>query len=139
MEQQIEADCRAEHFGQVASDNGQLAQDPEDIANSPRIFVAAGLRQVTTGDDAEPRAERLEQKGHQVRQHEHPEQAITETRPALQIGGPIARIHVPDAHQVGGARQRLIGASRSECLRWQRSHGLRGGSILLGRWERYVA
>ena len=56
----------AEHLGQVAGGDGDLAQHPEREATGARVVVAAGLRQVAAGDDAEPRAERLQQDGHQV-------------------------------------------------------------------------
>ena len=45
MEQEIEADGCAQHFGQVASDDGQLAEQPQGVRNTARIFIAAGLRQ----------------------------------------------------------------------------------------------
>ena len=72
----------------------------------PRIGLAAGLRQVAAANDAEPRAQRLQQDGHGVRHDQHPEQLVAEARAAFQVGGPVARIHVADADQVGGPGER---------------------------------
>ena len=71
------------------------------MVTRPRIGFAAGLRQVAAGDDAQARAQRLQQDGHGVRHHQHPEQAVAEARAAFQVGGPIAGVHVADADQVG--------------------------------------
>ncbi len=103
VEEQIQCDGRAQHFGQVAGRDRDLAQNPERIGNRPRIRFAAGLRQVALRHDSQTRAQSLQQDGHQVRQHQHPQQLVAEARAAFQIGGPIAGIHVADAHQVGGS------------------------------------
>ena len=66
-----------------------------------RIRFAAGLRQIASGDDSEPRRQRLQQDRHEVRQHQHPQQLVAELRAAAQIGGPVAGIHVADADQIG--------------------------------------
>src|SRR5262245_41250814 len=63
-------------------------------------MVATGLREVAAGDDAEFRAERLQENRHQIRDEDDAEQPVTKCRPARQIRRPVARIHVADRHQV---------------------------------------
>ena len=45
-EEQVERDGGADHLGQVARGNRDLAQDPQADGDGPRVAVAAGLRQV---------------------------------------------------------------------------------------------
>ena len=52
-EEQVERDRRAEHLGEVAGGDGDLAEDPQDDGDRPRVVVAAGLREVAAGGDAE--------------------------------------------------------------------------------------
>ena len=108
-EQQVQRDGRADYLGQVARRDRDLAQHPQHEADRPRIVVAARLRQIASGGDAELERERLEQNRHQVRQQDDAEQGVAEARPAGQIGGPVARVHVADRHHVAraGERQRL--------------------------------
>ena len=101
VEQQVEPDGRAQHLRQVAGRDGDLAQRPQRQVDAPRVGLAAGLRQVAPRHDPQPRAEGLEQDGHGVGHHQHPQKPVSETRSAFEIGGPVARVHVPDAHQVG--------------------------------------
>ena len=101
VEQQVEPDGRAQHLGQVAGGDGDFAQHPQRQGDAPRIGFAAGLRQVAAGDDAQARAQGLQQDGHGVGHHQHPEQAVAEARAAFQVGGPVAGVHVADADQVG--------------------------------------
>ena len=64
------------------------------------VVVAARLRQVPTGDDAELESERLEQNRHQVGEQDDAEQRVAEARAAGQVGGPVARIHVANRNHV---------------------------------------
>ena len=59
-EQQVEADGRADHLGNVGGDDGDLGGEPERIGGPARIGVAAGLRQVAARGDGKPRAQRLQ-------------------------------------------------------------------------------
>ncbi len=103
VEQEVQGDRRAQHFGQIAGDDGNFAQEPEREIDGARIGFAAGLGEVAAGDDSEPRAQRLQQDGHGVRHDQDPEQAVAEMRAAVEIGRPVAGVHVTDADEVGGA------------------------------------
>jgi hypothetical protein len=84
----------------------QLAHHPEREPHGARVVVAARLREVAPGDDAELGGEPLEQDRHQVRHEDHAQQRVAEARPAGQIGRPVARVHVADRHQVPGPGER---------------------------------
>ena len=99
-EQELQRDRRADHLGQVAGDDRQLAGDPEHEVDRSRIVVAAGLGEVAAGGDAEPGGERLQQDRHQVRQHDDEEQRVAELGAAGEVGRPVARIHVADRDHV---------------------------------------
>ena len=81
VEQQVERDGRAQHFGQVAGRDGDFAEDPQRDVDGARIGFAAGLRQVAAGDDAQARAQGLQQDRHGVRHDQHPEQPVAERAP----------------------------------------------------------
>ena len=101
-EEQLQRDGRADHLGQVAGDDRRLAGEPEHQIDRPRVVVAAGLREIAAGDDAEPRGERLQQDRHQVRQQDDGEQRVAELRAAGDVGRPVARVHVADRDHVAG-------------------------------------
>ena len=108
-EQQIQRDGRADHLGQIAGRDRDLAQQPQHDRRRARVVIAAGLRQIAAAGDAEPRGQRLQQDRHQVRQHDHAEQRVAVPRAAGQVGRPVAGIHVADRDQVAraGKRQHL--------------------------------
>src|ERR1044072_433309 len=51
VEKQVERDGGAQHFGQVAGGNRDLAKHPEDHADLARVGLPAGLRQVAPAND----------------------------------------------------------------------------------------
>ncbi len=63
-------------------------QSGHDTAARKR--VAAGLRQVAPGADAEPRAERLQQDRHEVGQQRDGQQRVAELGAAGERGRPVA-------------------------------------------------
>ena len=100
--QQVERDGAAEHFGQVARADGHFAQQPIRPARPARIPIAASLGQVLAGDDAKPSREHLQKDRHHAGQQHDPEQVVLEVCAAGQIGAPVARVHVADAHEQRG-------------------------------------
>ena len=78
-------------------------RDPEGEADGARVVVAARLRQVAAGRDAEPERQRLQQDRHQVGEQDDAQQGVAEPRAAREVGGPVARVHVADGDQVSGA------------------------------------
>ena len=105
-EQQIEPDRGADHLGKVGGADRDLRQHPERPRHRARKRVAARLRQVAAGADAEPRAQRLQQDRHQVREQRDGEQRVAELGAAGERGRPVAGIHVADRHQVAGPEER---------------------------------
>ncbi len=105
-EQELQGDHRTDHLGQVARGDGDLGQDPEREVHRPGILRPAGLRQVVPGDHPQPCREGLEHHRHQVRHQEDPEQGVAEPGPALQVGRPVPRVHVADAHQIRRPQER---------------------------------
>ncbi len=67
------------------------------------IPVAAALGEVFAGDDAEAGGDDLHEDGHQAGQADDPEQSVFELRAGLQVGAPVAGVHVADADQDCGA------------------------------------
>ena len=104
-EQKIERNGGADHFRQIAGRDCNLAQHPQHDRRRPRVAVAAGLRQVASAGDAEPRRQRLQQDRHQIRQHDDAEERVAEASAACEVGRPIARIHVADGHEITGPRK----------------------------------
>ena len=99
----LQRDGRADHLGEIAGGDGDLAEDPQHDRDRARVAVAARLREVAAAGDAEPRGERLQQDRHQVGDHDHAEQRVAVARAAGEVGGPVARIHVADGDQVARA------------------------------------
>ena len=62
----LQRDGRTDHFGQIARGDGDFAKDPKHHDRRLRIMIAAGLREVASGGDAELDAEMLQQDRHQV-------------------------------------------------------------------------
>ena len=103
MEQQVQRDRRADDLGQVARGDGDLAEDPERDGDRLRVVVAARLREIAAGDDAELRREALEEHRHDVREQHDAEQRVAEARSAGEIGGPVAGVHVADRDEIPGS------------------------------------
>ena len=72
--------------------NGDLAQNPLKPDDRHGVVVAAGLREIATGDDAELDTKVLEQNRHEIGDQDDAEQGVAELRPALQVGRPVAGV-----------------------------------------------
>jgi len=72
----------------------------------PQLGAFTPAREVVAGHHPQPRRERLEQKRHDVRHQQDPEQRVAEPRPTLQVRRPVARVHVADAHQIRRPQER---------------------------------
>ena len=123
-EQQIEPDRGADHLGEIGGADRDLGQHPQRPRHRARKCVAAGLRQIAAGADAEPRAQRLQQDRHQVGQQRDGQQRVAELRAAGERGRPVARVHVADRDQIAGAEERrraCARTSRSAASRWCRT------------------
>ena len=106
VEEKIEGDGRAQHLRQIARHNRNLAQNPERYVDAARIRFAASLGEIPPGDDPQPGTQRLQKYGHGVRHDQHPQQFVPELGAALEVGRPVARVHVADADEIGGSAKR---------------------------------
>jgi hypothetical protein len=94
-EEELQRDRRADHLREVARGDRELAQDPEHERHRPRVVVTARLREVAPGDDPEPHRQVLQEHRHQVGRQDHEEERIAVLRAGGEVGGPVARVHVP--------------------------------------------
>ena len=133
-EEQVERDGGADHLREVARRDGDFRQHPEHDRRPARVVGPAGLGQVVAGADAEPHGQRLQQDRHQVRQQDHAEQRVAEPRPAGDVGGPVARVHVADRDEVARARKREQLAPETGG-HWNRHRPVRFREALLGRFN----
>ena len=115
-EEELDGDSAAEHLGQVAGRNGDLGAEPVGDARPGWKEVAAGLGEVLAGDDTEARRADLERDGHQAREGHDPEQAVFVAGAAGQVGGPVAGVHVADAHEQRRPGKREILAEEASAL-----------------------
>ena len=79
----------------------QSTQRP--MATGRRIVVAARLREIASGDDAELGREPLQQHRHEVREQHDAEQRVAEARAAGEVGRPVAGVHVADGDEIARA------------------------------------
>ena len=97
-EKKLQRDGRADHLGEVARADGDLAKHPQRDRDRPGVVIAAGLRQVTAGGDTEAGRERLEQHRHEAGKQHDAEQCVAKARAAGEISRPVARVHVADGN-----------------------------------------
>ncbi len=103
--QQLQGDGGADHLGEVAGDDRKLAEKPQGEGHRRGIMVAAGLREIPTGRDAESNGKRLQQDRHEVGKQNDEQQSVAERRAAGDVGRPVARIHVADGDQIARPRE----------------------------------
>ena len=106
VKQQIEADGGADHFGQVGRGDGDFRRQPQRPRHPARKGIAAGLREVAPGADAEPRAQRLQHDRHQIGQQRDEQQRVAEFGAAGERGRPVAGIHVADRDEIARTQER---------------------------------
>ncbi len=76
-----------------------LRQHPQRKARPAAVALVAKLRQVALRGHAQLQGQALQQNRHQVREHDDEQQRVAETRPAGDVGGPVAGIHVAHRDQ----------------------------------------
>src|SRR5215469_648090 len=103
VKEKIEGDSAAQNFGEIAGADGNFTHQPVGPAGPGGIPVAAALGQVLAGDHAQAGGDDLHEDRHQAGKTYDPEETVFELRTALQVGAPVAGIHVADADQYGGA------------------------------------
>src|SRR5712675_802678 len=68
-EKELQGDRGAEDFREVAGGDGDFANDPQHKRDAAGILLAARLREVAAGGDAELGGKSLQQHGHEVAEH----------------------------------------------------------------------
>ena len=124
-EQQIEPDRGADHLGEIGGADRDLGQQPQRHRTRARKRVAAGLREVAPGGDAEPRAQRLQQDRHHVGQQRDGQQRVAELASRRRARSPNCRGPCSRPRPDSRARER-----RAACATTDRS-GASGSSRTL--------
>ncbi len=65
-EQELERDRRSDQLGKVTGNDGQLAKKPENETGGRTVTAAAGLREVESGCDTQPRRQALQEHRHHM-------------------------------------------------------------------------
>ncbi len=103
MEEEVEGDGAAEDFGEIAGADGDFTEEPVGPACPAGVPVAAALGEVPAGDDAEARGDDLHEDGHDGGECDDPEESEFELGAALEVGAPVAGVHVADGDEDGGS------------------------------------
>src|SRR5262249_20082079 len=131
-------------FSEVASGDGDFANEPEGDGSAPRIGFAAGLGKVAASDDTEFGGKRLEEHRHEITEEDDAEERVTKLRAALDVGGPVARVHVTNGDKIagtgegekfakpGGSRWNLDGAMGFRERRSSGERSRKGGGVYDG-------
>ena len=109
VKQQRKTDGAAQEFGQVGRHRGDLADPPHSPDQRRRKVIAAHLREILAGHDAELGRKRLEQHRDQIGDQNHPEQGVAVFGAGLDVGGEVARIDIGDRGDDRRTGQRRIG------------------------------
>ena len=104
-EQQVQRDRAADHLGQVGGDGHQLGLHPHAARDRAWEVVAAQLRQVAPGGQAQLGGQRLDQHRQQVGGDDHPEQQVAVLGAGGEVGGEVARVDVGDGRDEGRTEQ----------------------------------
>ena len=102
-EKDFQRDGRADDLCEVAGGDGDFAEEPQEPDDRQGIAVATRLGEVASRHDAELEAQVLEQDGHEIGNEDDAEERVAELRAALEIGGPVAGVHVADGDEEAGA------------------------------------
>ena len=138
VKKEVERHGAAQHLGQVAGRDGDLAQAASWASASSRDKSRGrpgpGPCPVTM---PEPGGDDLHDDRHEARQGDDPQQIVAVCRPSLEVGSPVAGVHVADADEEGRARRRPAIAARSRLRRRATApchSGLPGNEFPPGRW-----
>ncbi len=105
-EQQIEADGRADHLGEIGGADGYLRHHPQYVADGSRKAVSTCLGKIAARGEAEARAQRLQQDRHEVRHQRDAQQRVAELGATGERRGPVAGVHVADGDEVPRSQER---------------------------------
>ena len=78
VEEKIETDGGADHFGEVGRADGDLSQQPKRPRHRAGKCVAAGLREIAPGGNPKSRTQRLQEDRHDVREERDDQERVAE-------------------------------------------------------------
>ena len=105
-EEEFESHCGAENFREIASGDGNFANDPKRYRSPAGIMLAASLGQVAASGDAELGGERLKKHRHEIADENDAEQGVAKFRSSADVGRPVAGVHIAYRDKVSGAGKR---------------------------------
>ena len=105
-EQQVEGDGPADDLGEVGGHRHEFGLQPVGAA-APAVADAPAehLGQALAGHDAELRRQVLDEPGHDVAEHDDPDEQVAVLRARRHVARDVARVEVGDAGDEGGADQ----------------------------------
>src|ERR1700760_614955 len=98
---QLQTDGHAENFGEIAGGDGDLGQYIKRDIDIRRIDFSVGLGQITAANDTETGGEVLQQDSDGIAHKQYPDERVAKTAAAGEIGGPVSRVHIADAYEIG--------------------------------------
>ena len=119
VEEQVDGHGAAQHLGQIAGRRSPSRTAASWASASSRVPVAAACARslpVTTPSRAEITCMKM---AIRLASADHPQQPVLELRPALQVGSPVARVHVADADQKRRADKCAVLLPEAGLVRWQ--------------------
>ena len=106
----MDADCCADELGQIGRHRDDLRLQPQAEHCGPGVPLAANLRQVEPGGDAQLRAHRLDEHRHEVGAEHNPQQHVAVLRATGDVGGEVAGIDVGHGGHKGRTKEWEQGA-----------------------------
>ena len=95
-EDQFKTNRGPDEFGEVGCHGDNFRLNPVKPYRRTRIVIANLFSQVFARGNPQLRGQHLDQHGHQVSPHDHPEQLIAEAGPGLNIGRKVTWIDIAD-------------------------------------------
>jgi len=103
--QDLDGNRAANHLLYVGADERELGHGPERARGPGRVLLAAELGEVLPRGHPEPRGEQLNQRAHDRRPQEQPQQLVPRGGARLQVPLQVSRVQERDAHEEARARE----------------------------------
>jgi len=105
-EDQVQAEGGADELGEVGCHGHDLGLDPQHHVCGLAEGLSAQFGQALAGGDRRLRGQVLDQDGHQVGHHDHPDELVSVTGTGGEVGREVAGIDVGDRGDEGGPQDR---------------------------------
>ncbi len=93
-EEEVEGERGPDELGEVGGHGDHLRLHPKPERDGPREPLSAHLGEVFARGDPQLGRHRLDEHRHQVGDQYHPQEQVPVARPARDVGGEVARVHV---------------------------------------------